>query len=72
MFISSFMGCGFYSASYFFLKGAIMGLTELSDYIPKLIESCGRFLSTGIMFYIVSILVFAVVVDTFINLTRRR
>lgn len=49
-----------------------MGLTELSDYIPKLIESCGRFLSTGIMFYIVSILVFAVVVDTFINIIRRR
>lgn len=49
-----------------------MGLTELSDYIPKMIESCGRFLSTGIMFYIVSILVFAVIVDTLINFIRRR
>lgn len=49
-----------------------MGLSELNDYIPNLLISLGQFLSTGIMFYIMSILVFAVIVNTFINFIKRR
>ena len=48
-----------------------MGLTELETYIPNLIRAIAQFLSTGIMFYIMSILIFAVVVNIFINFIRR-
>lgn len=49
-----------------------MGLSELNDYIPNLLTALGQFLSTGIMFYIMGILVFAVIVNTFINFIKRR
>lgn len=49
-----------------------MGLTELETYIPNLITAIGQFLNSGIMFYIMGILVFAIVVDTFINFIRRK
>lgn len=49
-----------------------MGLNELNEYIPNLLIALGQFLSTGIMFYIMSILIFSMIVNIFINFIRRR
>lgn len=49
-----------------------MGLTDLSDYIPKLISAIGSFLSSGIMFYIMAILIFAIIIDNLLKIIGRR
>ena len=45
-------------------------LSDISSYIIDLIGALGNFLSTGVMFYIVSILILAEVVNIFLRLVR--
>lgn len=47
-------------------------LTDLQLYIPRLIESIADFLTTGINFYIMGILILAIVVGLFIKIFYRR
>lgn len=45
-------------------------LSDISAYIVDLIGALGNFLSTGVMFYIVSILIFAEIVNILLRLLR--
>lgn len=45
-------------------------LSDLSAYIVDLIGAIGDFLSTGIMFYIMGILIFAMIINILIGFIR--
>ena len=46
-------------------------LSDISDYIVNLISTVGSFLSTGVMFYIMCIIILGMIFGYFTNLIRR-
>lgn len=48
-----------------------MGLNELNDFIPDMLSAIGTFLSTGIMFYIMALLIVALIIKLFLSFMRR-
>ena len=46
-------------------------LSDISSYIVSLIGSVGNFLSTGVMFYIMCIIILGMIIGYFTNLIRR-
>lgn len=46
-------------------------LADISSYMVSLIQSVGSFLSTGVMFYIMCIIILGLILGYFTNFIRR-
>lgn len=45
-------------------------ISMITEYITALIESIGTFLSSGIMFYLMATIIFAMIIKVFISIVK--